>query len=199
MNRIEIVGNDYHVTSRASATRSVLVPGDVFNRDYLIRSYQNIGNLGFFETPLPPPDTSRANEQGDVDIIFNVKEKRTGNVNFGASVGQGTGVGGFIGLDQPNLLRPVQARLAPVAVRPLHQRLQPHVHRSASSSRGLGKLSRRTTRSRATSFATSAADAHRRQLQFGFPVPSSLLHAALHLVRRREGAVRQRGTRSARS
>jgi outer membrane protein insertion porin family len=32
-----------------------------------------------------------------------VKEKRTGNVNFGASMGQGTGVGGFIGLDQPNL------------------------------------------------------------------------------------------------
>ena len=33
-----------------------------------------------------------------------MKEKRTGNVNFGASMGQGTGVGGFIGLDQPNLL-----------------------------------------------------------------------------------------------
>jgi outer membrane protein insertion porin family len=32
-----------------------------------------------------------------------VKEKRTGNVNFGASVGQGAGVGGFIGFDQPNL------------------------------------------------------------------------------------------------
>jgi outer membrane protein insertion porin family len=32
-----------------------------------------------------------------------VKEKRTGNVNFGASMGQGTGFGGFIGLDQPNL------------------------------------------------------------------------------------------------
>ena len=44
-----------------------------------------------------------ANEQGDVDIIFHVKEKRTGNVNFGASVGQGIGVGGFIGFDQPNL------------------------------------------------------------------------------------------------
>src|SRR5205823_10170840 len=27
----------------------------------------------------------------------------TGNVNFGASVGQGTGVGGFLGLDEPNL------------------------------------------------------------------------------------------------
>ena len=38
-----------------------------------------------------------------MDIIFHVKEKRTGNVNFGASVGQGAGVGGFIGFDQPNL------------------------------------------------------------------------------------------------
>ena len=53
--------------------------------------------------PVSPPDTRPANEQGDVDVIFNVKEKRTGNVNFGASVGQGLGVGGFIGLDQPNL------------------------------------------------------------------------------------------------
>jgi outer membrane protein insertion porin family len=52
---------------------------------------------------MAPPETRQANEQGDVDIIFRVKEKRTGNVNFGASMGQGTGVGGFIGLDQPNL------------------------------------------------------------------------------------------------
>ena len=42
-------------------------------------------------------------EEGDVDIIFAVKEKRTGSINFGASVGEGTGVGGFLGLDQPNL------------------------------------------------------------------------------------------------
>ena len=38
-----------------------------------------------------------------MDVIFRVKEKRTGNVNFGASVGQGAGVGGFVGFDQPNL------------------------------------------------------------------------------------------------
>jgi outer membrane protein insertion porin family len=75
----------------------------VFNQDLLVRSYHNIANLGFFETPLPPPDTRQANERGDVDIVFRVKEKRTGSVNFGASVGQGTGVGGFIGFEQPNL------------------------------------------------------------------------------------------------
>jgi outer membrane protein insertion porin family len=102
INRIEIAGNDY-TSESCIRDQLVILPGDVFNQDRLIRSYQNIGNLGFFETPLPSPDTRPANDQGDVDIVFAVKEKRTGNVNFGASMGQGTGVGGFIGLDQPNL------------------------------------------------------------------------------------------------
>ncbi len=102
INKVEIVGNDF--TTEACIRDNLLIfPGDVFNQDRLIRSYQNIGNMGFFESPLPPPDTRQANDKGDVDIIFKVKEKRTGNINFGASLGQGTGVGGFLGLDQPNL------------------------------------------------------------------------------------------------
>jgi outer membrane protein insertion porin family len=102
VNRVEILGND--ITTESCIREQIFVlPGDVFNQDLLIRSYHNIANLGFFETPLPPPDTRQANERGDVDIVFRVKEKRTGSVNFGASVGQGTGVGGFIGFEQPNL------------------------------------------------------------------------------------------------
>jgi len=102
INRINIVGNDY--TSESCIRQQlVILPGDVFSRDRLVQSYQNIANLGFFETPLPAPATDPSNNQGDVDITFKVKEKRTGNINFGASVGQGTGLGGFIGLDQPNL------------------------------------------------------------------------------------------------
>jgi len=102
INRVEIAGNDYTVES-CIRDQLLILPGDVFNQDRLVRSYQNIANLGFFETPLPPPDTRPANDSGDVDIIFRVKEKRTGNINLGASVGQGTGLGGFIGLTQPNL------------------------------------------------------------------------------------------------
>jgi outer membrane protein insertion porin family len=102
INRVEILGNDY-TSETCIRDNLVILPGDVFNQDRLIRSWQSIGNMGFFETPLIPPDTRNANENGDVDIVFRVKEKRTGNVNFGASMGQGTGVGGFIGLDQPNL------------------------------------------------------------------------------------------------
>jgi outer membrane protein insertion porin family len=101
VNRVEILGNDHTVES-CIRNALLIVPGDVFNQDRLIRSYQNLSNLGFFETPVPNPDT-RPDSTGDVDIIFRVKEKQTGNINFGASAGQGLGVGGFIGLQQPNL------------------------------------------------------------------------------------------------
>jgi outer membrane protein insertion porin family len=102
INRVEILGNDYTVEN-CIRDQLVIIPGDVFNQDRMIRSWRSISNLGFFEAPLPFPDVRPANEAGDVDIVFRVKEKRTGNVNFGASVGQGTGLGGFIGLEQPNL------------------------------------------------------------------------------------------------
>jgi outer membrane protein insertion porin family len=102
INRIEIIGNDY-TTETCIRDQLVILPGDVYNQQRLIQSWQSIGNLGFFETPMPPPDQQRVNEQGDINLIFRVKERRTGNVNFGASMGQGTGFGGFIGLDQPNL------------------------------------------------------------------------------------------------
>jgi outer membrane protein insertion porin family len=102
VNKVEIAGNDV-THERVIREAIVLLPGDVFRQDALIRSYQNISNLNFFQQPVPFPDTRPANEQGDVDVIFRVTEKHTGNINFGASVGQGTGVGGFLGLDEPNL------------------------------------------------------------------------------------------------
>ena len=102
VNRVDIKGND--ITDE-SCIRDMLslVPGDVFSQDKLLRSWQNIGNLGFFETPLPAPDYKPSGDPSLLDVTFNVKEKHTGNVSFGASLGQGTGVGGFIGFDQPNL------------------------------------------------------------------------------------------------
>ena len=103
VNRIEILGNDY-TTEDCIRRQIFLVPGGVFNQQALIRSYQSIGNLNFFEQPMPFPDYRPINDQGDVDIVFRVKEKRTGSINFGASAGQGgVGFGGFIGVEQPNL------------------------------------------------------------------------------------------------
>lgn len=103
VNRIEIVGNDF--TSDDCIRRQIfLVPGGVFSQQTLVRSYQSISNLNFFEAPMPFPDYRPINDDGDVDIIFRLKEKRTGSINFGASMGQGgVGFGGFIGVEQPNL------------------------------------------------------------------------------------------------
>ncbi len=102
INKIEIVGNDV-THERVIREAIVMLPGDLFSRDRLIRSYQNVSNLNFFQQPLPAPDVKPSENGVDVDIIFRVEEKRTGNINFGASLGQGTGVGGFLGLEEPNL------------------------------------------------------------------------------------------------
>jgi outer membrane protein insertion porin family len=102
INKIEIVGNDV-THERVIREAIVMLPGDLFSRERLIRSYQNVSNLGFFQQPMPSPDVKPAANGVDVDIVFRVEEKRTGNINFGASLGQGTGVGGFLGLEEPNL------------------------------------------------------------------------------------------------
>jgi outer membrane protein insertion porin family len=103
INRIDIQGNDY-TTEMCIRDQLVIFPGSVFNFDRLRRSHSQISNLGFFE-PLTDPDVkpSQNGNEANVDITFIVTEKKTGNINFGASVGQGAGIGGFIGLDQPNL------------------------------------------------------------------------------------------------
>jgi outer membrane protein insertion porin family len=100
VNRVDILGNDYTV-DECIRSAIQLIPGGVFSRDRLIRSFQNLQNMGFFE-PMREPRTD-PDDNGDLDVTFELKEKQTGNINFGASMGQGVGVGGFIGLEQPNL------------------------------------------------------------------------------------------------
>jgi outer membrane protein insertion porin family len=104
IRKVSIVGNS--ITHEGVARRATfpLVPGDVFRQDALIQAYQNVSNLGFFQQPVEIPQIQPTDNRVDVDVIFRVEERRTGNVNFGASVGQGTGLGGFIGLDEPNVL-----------------------------------------------------------------------------------------------
>lgn len=174
VNRIEIVGNDY---THESCIREqiVLAPGQVFNRNYLIRSYQNIGNLNFFETPMPAPETRPSGDQGDVDIVFNVKEKRTGNINFGASMGQGTGLGGFIGLDQPNLLgRCKRAQVQWQFGRFINDFSSTYSDPNIRQSRISGSFTAYHSRARFQLADLGEAIRTGGQLQLGFPVPQSL-------------------------
>lgn len=85
-----------------------ILPGDVYDEQRLIQSYQALSGLGFFESPMPTPDIHPDPDSGTVDITFHVKEKQTGNINFGTVIGggyagRGGGVSGFLGYQQPNL------------------------------------------------------------------------------------------------
>lgn len=104
IRKVVIVGNTITHESVVRRATFPLVPGDVFRQDALIAAYQSVSNLGFFQQPLEIPQIQPTDNRVDVDVVFRVEERRTGNVNFGASVGQGTGLGGFIGLDEPNVL-----------------------------------------------------------------------------------------------
>jgi outer membrane protein insertion porin family len=98
-----IVGNDY---THDRVIRKILLtlPGDIYSQQRLIQSVRNIQSLGFFET-LPPDEAIqiKPRDDGDIDIVYRVKEKQTGNINFGLSAAAATGLAGFIGYDQPNL------------------------------------------------------------------------------------------------
>ena len=189
VNRIDIAGNDY-TWETCIREQLVLIPGQVFNRQALIRSYQNISNMNFFESPMPAPETRPAGDAGDVDIVFNVKEKRTGNLNFGASMGQGTGLGGFVGHEPAEPVRPVQAGGSAVAVRPLHQRLQRDVHRSEHpADADLGQRQRVSHALALPDRRPRTEHAHGRTGAVRLPGAVVVLHALLRVVRRRVGAV----------
>ena len=104
VNLVNIAGNTT-THERVIRDRLTLLPGDVYGDDRLVASYQTVQGLGFFE-PLPPQealDMRPEPETGDINVTFKVKEKQTGNINFGASLSPSSGMAGFIGYEQPNL------------------------------------------------------------------------------------------------
>ncbi len=173
VNRVDILGNDI-TTESCIRDQILVVPGDVFNKDLLLRSYQSISQMQFFETPVPQPEYHNANEQGDLDIVFRVKEKKTGNVNFGASVGQGTGVGGFIGFDQPNLFGLCKrGSLQWQFGRYINDFNLSYTDPGIRQSRVSGTVSAYHTRSRFIVGNLGRTTRSGGQVRFGFPVPGS--------------------------
>lgn len=102
IRHVTITGNDY-THDRIIRQRLGILPGDIYSQELLVNSVRNIQSMGFFE-PLPPQEAVQIEEAGnDVDITLRVKEKSTGNLNFGMSAAAGSGLAGFIGYEQPNL------------------------------------------------------------------------------------------------
>lgn len=170
INRIIILGNEV-THERVIREAIVLIPGQVFSRDGFIRSYRNVANLGFFEEPMPVPSVEPTENGVDVDLVFRVVERRTGNINFGASLGQGTGVGGFLGLEEPNLFgRAKQGRLQWQFGRNINDFNLTYSDPAIRESRISGTVTLFNSRQRFTVGDLGRRRQQGGQLQFGFPL-----------------------------
>ena len=100
VRKIEITGNR---TTREKVIRRELeiIPGEIFKRSKVMRSQRDVFNLGFFEDVQL--DSKPATEEGDIDLILNVKEKPTGQIGAGMSFSALDGLTGYISLTVPNL------------------------------------------------------------------------------------------------
>jgi outer membrane protein insertion porin family len=102
IQRVSIKGNT--VTHESVIRRQLFVqPGERFRRTDVRNSLLALEGLGFFEPGIIPTTRVVDQETGDIDLSFELTERRTGSLSLGAAVGGGTGLSGFIGYEQPNL------------------------------------------------------------------------------------------------
>jgi len=93
INRVDVKGND--VTNDKVVRREIRVrPGQKFSKEMLIRSTREIGQLGNFDEQKTEPKPTNINPaDGTVDIIFNVVEKPSDQIELSGGFGGGQIVG----------------------------------------------------------------------------------------------------------
>lgn len=98
---IDIIGN---VSTYDKVIRRYLTiyPGDVFSREKIITSQQNLFRLGYFENLLF--NIKRETSLDSVSLIFEVKEKQTGQFSAGMGYSKDVGITGNISVNIPNFL-----------------------------------------------------------------------------------------------
>jgi len=93
INRVMLKGND--VTNDKVVMREIRTkPGQKFNKALLIRSTREIGQLGNFDEQKTEPRPTNINPQdGTVDIVYNVVEKPSDQIQLSGGFGGGQLVG----------------------------------------------------------------------------------------------------------
>lgn len=93
INRVTVKGND--VTNDKVVRRIIeTLPGQTFNKALLIQSTRDIGTLGNFDDQKTEPKPINVNPQeGTVDILYNVVEKPSDQVELSGGFGGGQLIG----------------------------------------------------------------------------------------------------------
>lgn len=98
INLVKIVGN-YKTKDRVIRRELSVLPGQIFDRSALIRSVRDVMALNFFDMVEPRPVDLPS---GDVDLVFDVKEKQTGQISAGAGYNSQDKLVGTFGMGIPN-------------------------------------------------------------------------------------------------
>ena len=96
LNHVRIYGNDRlyeEVVRRELRTK----PGDLFNKDAIMRSAREIASMGFFDAEKVVPDIKPNGENGTVDIDWKLESKSNDQLEFSLGWGQ-TGIIGRVGV-----------------------------------------------------------------------------------------------------
>ncbi len=98
---IDIIGNisTYDKVIRRYIT---IYPGDAFSREKIITSQQNLFRLGYFENLLF--NIRKESSLDSVSLVFEVKEKQTGQVSAGMGFSKDVGITGNVSINIPNFL-----------------------------------------------------------------------------------------------
>jgi outer membrane protein insertion porin family len=99
IGRIEVAGN-YFTREKVVRRDLVVRPGDVFRRSALMRSQREVFSLGFFEDVQLQP--MQGTKEGEMDLLFTVKERQTGQAMMGAGYSNQYGMTGSLQLAKQN-------------------------------------------------------------------------------------------------
>ena len=101
VNKVVIKGNE---TTKDNVIRRDIdiVPGEIFSQSAVMESYRKLFMLNFFEAVTP--DIVPIDGKNEVDVIFDVAEKGSGQLNFSAGYSGLLGFTGGGGFSFPNFL-----------------------------------------------------------------------------------------------
>jgi outer membrane protein insertion porin family len=109
LGRVDIRGNtktEDKVVRRELFTR----PGDYFNRSRIIRSLRQLSQLNYFNPEALKPDYRLNDDNETVNLIYDVEEKSSDNVNASVGYSDAFGVTGALGFTITNfsIARPME-------------------------------------------------------------------------------------------
>jgi len=101
IHKVHITGNS-RTKEKVIRRQLSVAPGDYFRYSRVIRSQQNVYNLGFFEPDLGI-DYVPINSEGDVDLYLNVTDRSSGTINGGIGYNSRDSVVGNFGISHNNV------------------------------------------------------------------------------------------------